>query len=100
SQAWQAEIRFERHRILPCAMNVRQHGIKRITGDEILNNFGGSSSARPKLLLIGASWNSALRNRFNESTRGQRQQFIRAVAHDEVVRVAAVQLRQFFAQRL
>jgi len=83
----QAEIRPERHGVFRRAVNVRQHRIQRIAGREVLNDFGGASSASPRL------W-------FRERSGGQRQQFIRTVANDEIVRCATVQPGQLLAQQL
>src|SRR5689334_1274978 len=75
----QAEVCFEWHGILSGAMNVREHRIERIAGGEVLD---GSLK------------------RFNKGACGHLEQFIRAIAKDDVFRSAAMQFGELFSQRL
>jgi hypothetical protein len=93
-QGRQAEIRIDRQGVFHRAMDVRQHRIQRVARREVLDDGGGTGFANK----IGGAQDSALQSWLNERPRGQRQQFIRAVARDDVLWPAAMQLRQLFPQ--
>ena len=80
----QGEIRIERDRVGQRTGDFREHGVERVAGTEELNR-------RATRCQLG-TW-------LHKRPRRQREQFIRTVADDDVLRRAAVELGEFFAQR-
>ena len=87
----QLELFRQTDGIRPRAVNRGQHRIEGITRREILDGAAGLFGARGA--DDGGLW-------LHERPRRQREQFIRAIADDDVLRRAAMEFRQLFAQRL